>query len=220
MDKTYFFDIDNDDTNKMIFKFTKQNNDTVTERFKKSPILQFHDLLAHYGVDTSKHISSTTINSENNEPTLLNVTLTEGVKSKNHIRDKIGMLRKENLIISNPYPVAVKNLEYKFNLYNIDDDINNSMKGIFIFTITIENREVDATWQTQYPHVLLRFDPIIDNNKDCIAYAKRNGALHFLHYSSNINHEMEKIILDIKERNSFKMQLAKLPEMFIPDDPI
>ena len=48
-----------DDVNKMTFRFTKTYDEENVDKYHKAVVLQFLDILKHYGVDTNEHIHTT-----------------------------------------------------------------------------------------------------------------------------------------------------------------
>lgn len=220
MDKTFFIDTDNEGKGKMIFKFKDLYSGNDKEKDKSFFQLRFYKLLQFYGADPNQCVTKIDVDINDDKTVLLNVMLVDGVKSKNYIRDKIGVLKKQNTTLYNPFHVFGEGTKYDFTFYNIEDTINEKSQGIYIFTIMVENRDETATWQTQYRQLLLRFDTILgdETNKKYIEYAKNNGALYFLYYPTGLEHETDKIISDIKNGDAYRNQLKDFPEMIIHND--
>lgn len=220
MDKTFFIDIDNDGGDKMVFKFKDLYSGSNKEKDKSLFQLRFYKLLQYYCADPNQCVTNIVVDINNDNSVFLNVMLVDGIKSKNYIRDKIGVLKKQNTILCNPFHVFGECTKYDFTFYNIEDTINEKSQGIYIFTIMVDNRYETTTWQTQYSQLLLRFDTILGDktNKECIEYAKNNGALYFLYYPTEVEHEIDKIISDIKNSNTYIQQLKDFPEMVIHND--
>lgn len=218
MDKTYFLEEEVFDDNKMIFKFAPPYKGLDTDGYARSIIKQLLDLFKHYGVDTNRHVSHTDFRIENGEGNsrfiVLDVNLNQAKTSKSHIRDKVGVLQK---VVGTPrrFSVKGKNGNYFFDMYNIEQSINENIIGVFIFSITVEERRLPVTYQNQYTHNILKIDAVTGNNKEYIDFAKANGALHFSFHEMNLESEMNKVINDIKEGEDYLYQIENYPEMGI-----
>lgn len=217
MDKTFFIDTDNEGGDKMVFKFKDLYSGNDKEKDKGFFQLRFYDLLKYYGADPNQCVTNIVVDINDDNSVFLNVMLVDGLKSKNYIRDKIGVLIKQNTALCNPFYIFCDGKQYDFTFFNIEDAINEKNQGIYIFAIMVENRSENATWQTRHRYVLLRFDTVLggNSNKECIEYAKNNGALYFLYHRTDIEHEAEMIISDIKNGDAYRNQIKDFPEMII-----
>lgn len=212
MDKTYFLEVDNVfDNNKLIYRFTQPYSGIDTEGFGRTVIKQLLDLFKYYGVDINSHISSTSFHLEDGEGNsriyYLDVNLRNGTESKSHIRRKVGVLKKVQ-----PSPIRItvhgKDHEYHFITYNITDQINENANGLYLFTMMVE----DDRPNLEFSHSIIKFDSVEGNNKEVIAHAKANGALHFLYYDCDSEYQRQLIIEDIKNGENYKYQLTNFPE--------
>jgi len=212
MDKTYFFEVPNRfDSDKLVYCFTKRYKGENLENYaQRTIVLQFYDLLAHYGVDYNEHVSRIMVQIEGEErqskQIILNVELNDGEKSKSYIRSRIGVLQP---VQSTPKNITVygANSEYLFVVKNITEDIPENLPGIYLFTVLVE----DSRPSIAYSHSILKFDSIDGSNKEAIEFAKGNGAYNVLYCDCGSENKRQEIIEDIKNGINYKFQLEAFP---------
>ena len=215
MDKTYFSEIPNIyDKDKMVFKFTHPTNQIDVEGYCRVVVKQFFDLLKYCNVDLNRHISQVGYHLEDGEENsriiYLDVNINEGNLSKKSIRSNVGVLEKVRGTPINRH-VICNEIKYLFTIYNIEDAINEDAKGIFIYSVTVP----DERDNIEYSHVFILFDKVTSSNKESIQFAKANGALHYWYYDSSWEHEMNKVINDIRESDDYKYQELKFPHLLL-----
>ena len=114
-------------------------------------------------------------------------------------------------LLYSPMPIVVqgKDKEYHFLTYNIDDEVDPDVSGVYIFTV----RKWDNRAAPIESHILLSFASIKYNNAEAIKSAKDNGAMFMLYRSSSSEPERLEIISDIKAGQDYQYQLETFPDL-------
>ncbi len=108
-----------------------------------------------------------------------------------------------------PIVVQGKDKEYHFLTYNIDNEVDPDVSGVYIFTV----RKWDNRAAPIESDILLSFASIRYNNAEAIKSAKDNGAMFMLYRSSSTVSEWQEIISDIKAGQDYQYQLETFPDL-------